>query len=124
MVKHDHLLSTLEKPILLHGDLHHYNIVSHEDSWVAIDPMGIIGDQAFETAVFIRNPIPLLLNHPESHSIITHRIELFSQILEIKASRIVQWCFVQAVLAWVWAIEDNGEETYFKRLTEYFDELT
>jgi len=33
----------------------------------------------------------------------------------------LDWCFVQAVLAWVWSIEDGLDESYFKQLTEIFD---
>jgi streptomycin 6-kinase len=30
----------------------------------------------------------------------------------------IAWCFVQSVLAWAWTLEDNGDEAYFKALTE------
>lgn len=40
---------------VLHGDLKHSNILKSGDNWKAIDPHGIIGERAFETAPFILN---------------------------------------------------------------------
>jgi len=50
------LLSNQGKPVLLHGDLHHYNILQHQSEWLAIDPKGIIGEREFEIGAFLRNP--------------------------------------------------------------------
>ncbi|KTD57651.1 aminoglycoside phosphotransferase family protein [Legionella shakespearei] len=38
----------------------------------------------------------------------------------IKERRILDWCFVQAVLSWTWALEDGCDEDYFKQLTQVF----
>jgi streptomycin 6-kinase len=66
----DHLLKTAFKEVLLHGDLHHDNILQNGDDWLVIDPKGVIGEEAFEVAAFIRNPIPELLNHDDALKII------------------------------------------------------
>jgi len=34
------------KPVLMHGDFHHYNILSSERGWLVIDPKGVIGPPA------------------------------------------------------------------------------
>ena len=34
----DNLLSSTDKEVLLHGDLHHDNILKHGDEWLVIDP--------------------------------------------------------------------------------------
>lgn len=117
----DKLIMTTTPPVLLHGDLHHDNILQNKDGWVAIDPKGIIGDPAYEVAAFIRNPIPELLAHNNASHIIDSRIAQFAEILKLSEQRIIDWCYVQAVLAWAWALEDNGDETYFKKLTELFE---
>ena len=36
----------------------------------------------------------------------------------------LDWCFVQAVLSWVWAIEDGCDDTYSKNLTTFFERYT
>ncbi|MDP3533052.1 MAG: aminoglycoside phosphotransferase family protein [Alphaproteobacteria bacterium] len=116
----NHLLETSPKNVLLHGDLHHDNILSHSNDWIAIDPKGIIGDPAYEIAAFIRNPIPDLLTIPNAKEIIEKRIQLFAHILKTPSQRIAQWNFVQAVLAWAWALEDDCDPFYFKKFTETF----
>jgi streptomycin 6-kinase len=41
---------------LLHGDLHHDNMLQHRDGeWKAIDPQGVIGPRFLESARFIEN---------------------------------------------------------------------
>ena len=117
----DHLLNTSAKDVLLHGDLHHDNILQNGDDWLVIDPKGVIGEPAYEVAAFIRNPIPDLLELDTAPSTISNRITCITKILKMPPQRILDWCFVQAVLAWIWALEDGGDTGYFKKLTEFFD---
>jgi streptomycin 6-kinase len=120
----DNLLKTSAKEVLLHGDLHHDNILQNGNDWVVIDPKGVIGEPAYEVAAFIRNPIPELLTHADAPNIIHNRVTRFAEALELPSQRILDWCFVQAVLSWVWAIEDGCDDTYSKNLTEFFDRYT
>lgn len=115
------LISTSAKPILLHGDLHHDNILQNGNNWVVIDPKGAIGEPAYDIAAFIRNPMPELLQHDNALNIINNRILQFAKIFNLSEQRIIDWCYVQAVLAWAWALEDGGDEAYFKKLTELFN---
>lgn len=119
----DDLHMTSMPSVLLHGDLHHDNILQNNDHWVVIDPKGVIGESAYEAAAYIRNPIPELLTQNNAVSIIKYRITRFAEILEIPERRILDWCFVQAVLAWIWALEDGSDGAYFKQLTEIFDKV-
>lgn len=116
----DQLLKTSAADALLHGDLHHDNILQNGDDWMVIDPKGVIGEPAYEVAAFIRNPIPELLHHADATTIIHNRITQFSELLGIPAKRILDWCFVQAVLAWAWALEDGCDTGYWERLVEGF----
>jgi streptomycin 6-kinase len=81
-------------------------------------------EPAYEVAAFIRNPIPELLNHADAPNIIHNRVTRFAEALELSERRIIDWCFVQAVLAWVWALEDGCDDTYFKNLTKFFESST
>jgi streptomycin 6-kinase len=112
------LLATAPDSVLLHGDLHHENIIKHGDNWVVIDSKSVTGEPAYEVAAFIRNPIPELLKSRNIADIINNRIAHFACKLKIKPERIKGWCFIQAVLAWVWILEDGGNEKYFKHLVE------
>ena len=120
----DKLLKTAEPDVLLHGDLHHDNFLQNGNDWVVIDPKGVIGESAYEVAAFIRNPIPELLNHADAPNIIHNRVTRFAELFELPPQRILDWCFVQAVLSWVWAIEDGCDDTYSKNLTEFFERYT
>jgi len=119
----DELLNTMGIPFLLHGDLHHENILASGLEWKVIDPKGVICELSYEVGCFIRNPLDALPNHPDSLKIITNRINAFSENLNLDPDRITKWCFVQALLATVWALEDNVDLTSFKQLTEIFDRL-
>lgn len=118
----DKLLATSMQGVLLHGDLHHDNILQNDQSWVVIDPKGVIGESAYEVAAFIRNPLVALLKSNEISSIIAKRINRFAEILSLPQSRLLDWSFVQSVLAWTWALEDNGDVAHFRKLTDIFAE--
>jgi streptomycin 6-kinase len=120
----DSLLQTSNKEVLLHGDLHHDNILQSHNGWLVIDPKGVIGEPTYEVAAFIRNPLTLLddlQNITAVQAIIQNRITRFSELLDLPSQRILDWCFVQAVLSWAWALEDQGDVTYFKNLTALFE---
>jgi streptomycin 6-kinase len=103
------LLETQGEKFLLHGDLHHENILQKSKSWIAIDPKGVIGDLAYECGAYLRNPVPDLLHQQNPQQIIKERISIFSKELDIPSERILQWSFVQAVLAAIWALEDKSD---------------
>lgn len=118
----DKLLSTSGEPKLLHGDLHHYNILSMGKTFTIIDPKGVIGEQAYEVAAFIRNPIPDILEVQDVSSFMLRRINEFSKCLHLGTERLKAWSFVQGVLSWIWALEDGTDPTFYKTLTEIMDQ--
>ena len=118
------LLNTCSAFKLLHGDLHHGNILNNKDEWLVIDPKGVIGEPAYELAYFIRNPIPELLHNESATHIINWRAVNSAKFFDITPQRILNWSFVQSVLSWIWALEDGSNDvTYFHRLTEIMDPL-
>jgi streptomycin 6-kinase len=53
------LLASSAEPVVLHGDLHHLNILSAERTpWLAIDPKGVLGEPAYETGGAAAEPVP------------------------------------------------------------------
>lgn len=120
----DELLITSPTSLLLHGDLHHDNILQSGNEWCIIDPKGVVGDAAYEVGAFIRNPIVgLIVLDEDIVNIINKRVMLLANILNLEANRIRKWCFVQSVLTWIWAIEDNMDTHYFSHLTKVFDNI-
>lgn len=118
------LLATQDQNVLLHGDLHHDNLLwSKERGWVAIDPKGVVGEPAYEVGAFIRNPMPKLLTHSSPKEIIQQRIHLFGQYLSIDPCRLEQWSYVQAVLAACWMIEDGLDPSYLLEIINLLESL-
>ncbi len=52
----DELLQTSKPDVLLHGDLHHDNILQNGEDWLVIDPKGVIGEPSYEVAAFNSQP--------------------------------------------------------------------
>lgn len=118
-----HLLALPQKMYVLHGDLHHENILQSGTNWIAIDPKGIIGPLEYEVGRFIMNPIPDLLDQQDAISIIKNRIDRFCAIFDFDRQQLVDWTFVQAVLSACWT-ENGGSElffNYFIRLAEIIE---
>ena len=92
---------------LLHGDLHHGNVLfDSQRGWLAIDPKGVLGEAEYEIGAALRNPIeyPKVFLEPRT---IERRIECFADRLQLNADRILGWAFAQAVLSVVWLREDG-----------------
>lgn len=114
----DQLINSSMPQVLLHGDLHHDNIIRDSDRWVVIDPKGVIGHPVNELWAFMNNPTANL-----SKEIIDNRIANFAHIMAVDPDLIARWCFVQSVLSWVWDIEDNLPTATIE-LTDIFDKLS
>jgi streptomycin 6-kinase len=87
---------------LLHGDLHHANILKQEEAWVAVDPKGLLGEPAAEAACLLRNPAdPVLLSRAP------RRAAIIAETAGLDRQRILAWGYAGAVIAACWAIEDG-----------------
>ncbi|WP_394822938.1 aminoglycoside phosphotransferase family protein [Pendulispora albinea] len=105
------LLASSGPPVLLHGDLHHGNILEVEGGrWVAIDPKGVIGEPAFETAVFLHDPIPEFITWPGWERLLQRRMAQLADELALDRERIRGWAIAQSVLSALWFIEDDDED--------------
>ena len=92
-------------PIVLHGDLQHYNVLrSAARGWLAIDPKGILGEPAYEPGALMRNP---QTGYGEDAAVIDRRARIVADRLGYAYERLIGWCFSQWVLSVLWAIEDR-----------------
>lgn len=114
------LLPSQEGKVVLHGDLHHFNILSAErQPWLCIDPKGVVGEPAYEIGALIRNPIPDILTAPGLGRILKRRIEQLSEELGLDRRRVYGWSLAQAVLSAWWTYEDtrgNVDEEFYRFL--------
>ena len=98
------LLASPDLPVVLHGDLHHFNILrSDRAGWLAIDPKGLAGDRCFDVCQFLRNPEPVGV------SVNRRRLDIFCAELDLDPQRARQWCLVHAVLDACWSFEDGQD---------------
>ncbi|MCB0711916.1 MAG: phosphotransferase [Ignavibacteriae bacterium] len=103
------LLASTEEEVLLHGDLHHANLLlSTEQSWVAIDPKGVVGDPLFEVVPFLRNPMPRLLKL-ETKNVLQHRLAIINEHLGYDIERMIRWGIAESILSAIWDIDDVAE---------------
>lgn len=104
------LSQSMSKPVLLHGDLHHYNILSATRApWLAIDPKGVVGEAVYEVGALLRNPLDLM-TWPNLERILKRRVAILAEMLELDRQRILGWSMAQAVLSTWWSYEDNDPD--------------
>ncbi len=103
------LAESMDVAVVLHGDLHHENILSSRDEeWLAIDPQGVIGEPCYEIGAFLRNPMPEIIARDGIMDVMKKRVSLFSELTGHDCERIRGWGFCQAVLSAIWSLEDHG----------------
>jgi len=90
------LIDTAPPPVMLHGDLHHFNILQAPTGWRFIDPKGMAGDPAFEPSAYLRNPVGALPADPEAlASLMRQRLRWFAELLPYPPERMWGWAFAQ-----------------------------
>ncbi len=100
----DELLASMGEQVLLHGDLHHYNILSAERApWLAIDPKGIVGEREFEVCALLGNP-----DRPLTAPMLARRLDILADELGLDRQRLLGWGTAHAVLSAWWMVEDHG----------------
>jgi streptomycin 6-kinase len=106
------LEASMAAPVLLHGDLHHGNILAAmREPWLAIDPKGLIGELAYETGSLLRNPHERLRTLPDAKPLLARRIALLADALNLDRERIRGWGIALAVLSAIWSYEDGDDAT-------------
>ncbi|MDF2925724.1 MAG: AraC family transcriptional regulator [Paenibacillaceae bacterium] len=79
---------------LLHGNLHHGNIVaSSGGSWVAIDPAGIMGEAEYEAVAFLGNRLPAV----NPAAALKRRLDIISEELGLSQRRMLAWGFCRSI---------------------------
>jgi streptomycin 6-kinase len=82
---------------VLHGDIHHGNVLDFGDTWAAIDPKGLIGHRAFDIANILCNPTEgsALANLPA-------RLEIISAEARLDARVVMDWTIAWCGLSLAW----------------------
>ena len=94
-------------PVLMHGDFHHFNILSSERGWLVIDPKGVIGPAGYEVGPLMINPWSDFSDGNKIRLSVKRRIDILHEHLGFERERILEWSLAHAVLSAWWGIEDN-----------------
>jgi streptomycin 6-kinase len=104
------LLQNEQEIRLLHGDIHHENILHSSDrGWLALDPKAVYGERTYDVANTFYNPIGFE-SQARSTDVILGRSRVFSEKLKLDRKRILQFAFVHGALSAVWHGEDGEQE--------------
>lgn len=95
--------------VLLHGDLHHDNMLLNDKGvYCIIDPKGVIGPAIFDLPRYILNEMDFVSDDQYKNHIL-QVVEIISKKTIYSFVDILKLLFMEVMLANVWCIED-GEE--------------
>ena len=102
------MLASSNERIVLHGDLHHDNILTNQEGgWTIIDPKGLVGDRSYDVGTWMLNPGDIHRD-PNMKDLFRHRVEVFTEELGIPRERIIGGAIVHSVLSACWSLVDAG----------------
>lgn len=104
----ERLLELDEEPAVLHGDLHHANVLDGEGrGWLAIDPKGIVGPRGYDYANILCNPDPATAL---SSGRLERQAAVVAEAARLPITRVLEWLLVHAAIAGVWCARDGFDE--------------
>jgi streptomycin 6-kinase len=109
--------------VLMHGDFHHFNILSSERGWLVIDPKGVIGPAGYEVGPLMINPWNSFSDGINYKSMIKRRIDILHEHLGFERERILEWSLAHAILSAWWSIEDNTGWEFAAQFSELLGSL-
>ena len=83
---------------VLHGDIHHGNVLDFGDRWAAIDPKGLIGHRAFDFANILCNPTEAIASDN-----LTARLTTISRQANLAPTVLADWAIAWCGLSLAWA---------------------
>lgn len=107
------LLRSQREVVVLHGDLHHGNVLDfgperHRqcDGWLAIDPKYLIGDRAFDFTNILCNPNGRSATRPGR---LAHQVEIIAETARVDRVRLLSWTVAWCALSATWGARDGSD---------------
>ncbi|WP_162095780.1 aminoglycoside phosphotransferase family protein [Pseudomonas chlororaphis] len=101
----DELLASPREQVVLHGDIHHDNVLDFEErGWLVIDPKRVMGERGFDFANLICNPDLPTSGDPRRF---TRQVEVIAQAAGLERKRLLQWVLAYTGLSAAWFLEDG-----------------
>ncbi|MBB3390130.1 streptomycin 6-kinase [Rhizobium sp. BK275] len=109
------LLAAPQQLSILHGDIHHRNILDFGDrGWLAIDPKRIYGERGYDFAnIFANEDLPTVTD-PER---LQRQLPIVSKEADIEPARLLKWIVAYSGLSAAWFLEDDDHASAEKPLT-------
>lgn len=101
----DRLFNRTSPPVLLHGDLHHENVLDGEErGWLAIDPKGVVGPREFDYCNIFTNWSP-----HQAHKHFDSRLHIVAKTADIDPVQLLSWIAAWSALSGIWHLEDGND---------------
>ena len=101
---------------LLHGDLHHENVLDGgERGWLLIDPKGLLGERTYEYATTLCNPDATLALAPGR---LAHQAGVIAQAARLDRERLLRWTLAHAGVSAAWCMADGFDPAPALRIAE------
>lgn len=103
----ENLLGNQQNLRVLHGDIHHENIMLSKRGWLVIDPKGLYGDMGFDTSNMFYNP----LNQTDltaDPARIANMAESFAKALNQSPRHILDYAVIYGALSASWHANDGN----------------
>lgn len=101
------LLSEPQDVWVLHGDLHHGNVLDFGNvGWLAIDPKALIGERGFDFANIFCNPDFETATAPGR---LARQASVVAEAAHLDRARLLQWILAYAGLSAAWAMSERGD---------------
>jgi streptomycin 6-kinase len=101
------LLAEARDVTVLHGDIHHDNILdAGPRGWVAVDPKGLAGERGFDFANIFCNPDPEIATAPGR---LARQAHIVAGAANLERVRLLRWILAYAGLSAAWSINDGDD---------------
>jgi streptomycin 6-kinase len=105
------LLADQREIRVLHGDLHHGNVLDfgaerhpRTDGWLAIDPKYLIGDRAFDFTNILCNPTAAVAQQPGRFA---RQLDVIAETAGLERERLLRWSVAWCALSSSWPSNDG-----------------
>ena len=116
-----HLLAKPQDIVILHGDIHHGNILDFGlRGWLAIDPKGLKGERGFDYANLFCNPDRKTAATSER---LARQINVVAQAADLPRTRLLQWVLAYAGLSAAWTLNTGKKPETALTVAELAAEL-
>lgn len=112
----DNVSLNYNRESLLHGDLHHDNILLNGDGvYTIIDPKGVLGDPVFDLPRFILNEFDEEVT-PALQSKISYIVKVLAERLHIPSHILKQCLYIEMTMAVCWCAESGADDGELSKL--------